>query len=151
MSVAGQPVGVTQTITDVAQLALDHDVAARDHTIARAVVRRVLKKAAIYKAKDQLASAPWSAFALDASGFIWEATESADTRCWTTLPAMIQVSRCELPAGTNEVSLRPTIQGRPIGQTHLQRLQVVDGRNTYILACFPDERLSGKIVCSKGI
>src|SRR5688500_3440388 len=43
----------------------------------------------------------------DALGVAWEATENADTRCWSLLPDKIQVVRLELPAG------------EPIGRAHV--------------------------------
>jgi len=41
--------------------------------------------------------------AVDLAGVAWEATESADTRCWGLLPDQIQVLRVELPAGRHEI------------------------------------------------
>lgn len=148
LHVNGNPQGVTDTITDVAQLAFEQYQANQNHAIARAVARRVLKKAAVHTAKEELADNTWSAIALEAMGFVWEAREAADTRCWRTLPGSIQVLRCELPAGEHDVSLSPLFRGHVVGETHHRSVQVVDGRNTYILVCFPDQRLAGDVIVS---
>jgi hypothetical protein len=150
ISVNGQQAGVTETITDIGRLAFECGQADRDRTIARAVVRRVMKKAAVYKAKDELATNTWSALAMDAGSFLWEAAESADTRCWSTLPGTIQILRCELSAGTlHDISLSPVSHGRITGATHSVQVQVTDGRNTYVLASFPDENLAGTVLSSR--
>lgn len=149
LQVDGNTVGVTETATDVGQLAISGCLADRDHTIARAIVRRIVKKGAIYKAKDELADNTWTSLALDASGFLWEAVEAADTRCWSTLPGTIQILRCEVPAGTHEISLAPVAGNQVLGNAHACDVNVADGRNTYVLASFPDTELSGRIVVSK--
>ena len=48
---------------------------------------------------------------LNAAGVVWEATESADTRCWGLLPEKIQVLRIELPAGQHQLSLQAFVFG----------------------------------------
>ena len=145
-----RPRGVTQTVTDVGQLAVGQFQAVRDHLIGRAVVRRIVKKAAIYSTKDALnIDNSLASFALNAAGVVWEATESADTRCWGLLPEKIQVLRVELPAGSCVLQLRPLAAGRTFGAAADCTLEVVDGRNTYVLACFPDDRLVGQILTSQ--
>ena len=52
------------------------------------------------EAQPQEAGMLSGGLALDVAGVVWEATESADTRCWGLLPDKIQVMRLELPAGT---------------------------------------------------
>ena len=149
VDVDGQPTGLTQTVTDVAGLALQQNEATFKHTIARAVVRRVIKKAAIYSAKDQLdVQNPLASFAFDAAGVVWEAAEHADTRCWGLLPAQIQVLRVEMPGGQHQISLAAARHGRPIGPRASTLVEVVDGRNTYLLAAFPDDSLVGDISVS---
>lgn len=145
----GRPVGLTQTVTDVADLAFQQNQATRQHRLARAVVRRLLKKAAIYSAKDELdVQGGWASLAFDAAGVVWEATENADTRCWGLLPAQIQVLRVEAPAGRHEITLSAARQARPIGPPAKALVEVVDGRNTYAIASFPDASLVGRISVS---
>jgi hypothetical protein len=150
VDVGNQPVGLTQTVTDVGRLAQLQCAANRNRRIAHAVVRRSLKKGAIYAVKDATGvESPMVNLAYDAAGVLWEATEKADTRCWSLLPAKIQVLRIELPAGTHQLTLRPARYGRPVGPSYQANVEVTDGRNTYMLATFPGERLLGKILTSQ--
>ena len=150
VDVNGRPTGLTQTVTDVGELAIGEWQATRKHKLARAVVRRSLKKAAIYGTKDALQiDNIWTNLAFDAAGVVWEATESADTRCWGLLPAKIQVLRIELPVGPHELALRAARAGRPIGAPSLTSVDVIDGRNTYVLASFPGPRMVGEVLVSQ--
>ncbi|NQV28116.1 MAG: hypothetical protein HQ518_27505 [Rhodopirellula sp.] len=144
--------GTTQTITDVGQLAVDQYAAIFPQVMARAVVRRVVKKGAVYATKEAAhINDPLASFALDAAGVLWEGTESADTRCWGLLPDRIQVLRLELPAGEHVVKLTPARRNVPIGAVATRAIQIEDGRNTYLLANFPDERLVGEVLVSSGV
>lgn len=150
VSAAGQ-VGQTETLTDVGQLARQQCEAIHDSVVARAVARRAVKKAAIFGVKEalRLQKDQLSNLALDLAGVVWEATESADTRCWGLLPDKIQVLRLELPAGTHSVSVQPIgHHGRPVGSPVTTNIEIRDGRNSYALAHFPTGRLVGRIVCS---
>ncbi len=119
VDVNGRPAALTQTVTDVGKLAVAQFEAEKDKILARAVVRRVLKKAAVYGAKDVLSvDDGLTNLAFDAAGVVWEATEKADTRCWGLLPEKIQVVRLELPAGTHQLTLRAARRGQPIGAGH---------------------------------
>lgn len=147
-----QPVALTQTVTNVAKLALAQHERERSKIIARAVARRVLKKAAVYSAKEALdVEDNPSNFLFDAMGVLWEATENADTRCWALLPESIQVLRLELPAGAHRISLRPARRGQPIGLAHSIDVEVLDGRNTYVLGSFPTQQLVGKLLTSEPV
>lgn len=149
IDVNGQWVGVTQTITDVGDLAVSQHQALRPHLVARAVVRRVVKKSVAYGAQDGLhVENPWISLGIMAAGVAWEFTESADTRCWGLLPEKIQVLRLELPAGTHALALQPARGTSALGARHTTEVEVFDGRNTYLLACFPHRDLVGKIVVS---
>lgn len=143
--------GVTQTITDVGQLAVDQYEAIFPQVMARAVVRRVVKKGAVYATKSAAnVNDPLASFALDAAGVLWEATESADTRCWGLLPDRIQVLRLELPVGEHAVTLTPASRKSPIGSAASHTVGIEDGRNTYLMANFPEDRLVGEILVSNG-
>ncbi len=150
VSAGGSELGMTETITDVGRLAVEQYAATRDHVIAWAVARRVVKKAAIYKVHGQMpTSGSWTSLALNATGFLWEASETADTRCWSMLPGQIQVLRCELPAGVHSLALQPVAHGEVVGESHVCQIEVLDGRNSFALACFPDRHLVGKILTSQ--
>ena len=114
----GRPVGETATITNIAQLATEQYEAVYPQVIARAVVRRVVKKGVIYGTKTAMnidRNSLWD-IGLDVVGVAWEATEAADMRCWGLLPEKIQVLRVELPQGEHEIALQgigSTLPGTP--------------------------------------
>jgi len=150
VGVNGVPAGATETVTDVGQLAIGQYQAVYPYIMARAVARRAIKKAAVYSAKSQLNANPWIGLAFDAAGVAWEATEAADTRCWALLPDRIQVFRGELPAGNHRLALKPARQSCAVGPEVSVTVPVEDGRNAYVLACFPGPRLSGQVLVSNG-
>lgn len=147
VELAPQQVYATETICDIGQLAVQYDEAARADRIARAVVRRVVKKSAVVVAKDQVAANSAIAdLAMTAAGVAWEATESADTRCWGLLPRAIQVRRCELPAGRYQIPLRAVATTGEQGPAIPVTVDILDGRNTYVLGYFPDLQPIGQIL-----
>lgn len=149
VQVGSVPAGVTQSIAPVGELAVLQHQAIFPHIVARAVVRRVVKKAVAYGAQDTLkVENSWAQLGILAAGVAWEFTESADTRGWGLLPNSIQVQRLELPVGEHQLSLIAGKQGLPVGKPETCQVQVADGRNTYVLACFPDRRLVGKVQVS---
>jgi hypothetical protein len=143
-----QPGGTTATITDVGRMAAEQHEAVFPQIVAEAVVRRVVKKGVIYGAKEATGTSRHSAanLALDVAGIVWEATEAADTRCWGLLPEKIQVLRLELPAGEHQVGLQPLSRYGTGGREETQRVTILDGRNTFMLASFPEMRLVGQVV-----
>ncbi len=152
VEVDGKPASRTQTITDVTSMAVSQGEAIHDSVVGRAVARRVLKKASIYGVKEFTGVQKHSLAGLgyDALGVVWEATENADTRSWNLLPDKIQVLRLELPAGEHQFALKSLDHGgRPYGQAVTQPVSVADGRNTYVLASFPDQRLVGQVLVSQ--
>ena len=149
VNIADQRSGRTQTITDVGKLAVQQHQTMLPHIMARAVARRVLKKAAVYAVKDSLDATPAASLLLDVAGVAWEASESADTRCWGLLPNQIQVLRLEVPAGQHRMELQPIgTHRRAMGLTHRADVVIEDGRTTFALACFPDRRRVGEILVS---
>jgi hypothetical protein len=83
------------------------------------------------------------------AGIAWEATESADTRCWGLLPDTIQVLRVELPAGQHEVDLQPLVSLNAAGHRQAQSVEIANGRNTYLLAVVPDNQVVGQVLVSR--
>ena len=145
--VDGQVAGRTETICDIAELALRQQEVEMPHIMARAVARRVFKKAAIYATKDYVeADNPLPDLALSAVGVAWEASEAADTRCWGLLPREIQVVRIELPAGRHDIQLRPVLANRALSAGSMVSVDIADGRNTYVLGCFPGPYSIGQIL-----
>ena len=154
VAVDAGPFVPTETIVDVSELAEQAYQREFPQIVARAVVRRVLKKAAVYQTKEFVSvHSPILEFAFDLVGVAWEASESADTRCWGLLPDRIQIARLELPAGEHSVRLQPSTISRftpPPGTWTMEKVDVLihDGQNTYLLANFPGEKLVGQIVTS---
>jgi hypothetical protein len=146
-----QPAGETATLVDVGQLAEAHFQLRKDEILGRAVARRVLKKGAVYLLKEGVAAntSPGLDLALNLAGIAWEATEAPDTRCWGLLPDRIQVLRLELPAGKRSLTFSPCDSHSRFGYPANVEIAVEDGRNTYVLANFPESHLVGKILTSR--
>ena len=151
ISINGNPAGLTETITDVGDLAAQQYDAIFPHLMARTIVRRCVKKGSLYAVKEFThIDNPLEELAIDAVGVAWEATENADTRCWGLLPNKIQVRRIELPAGKHQLALTPArASGQPLGSSQQTTLEIFDGRNTYVLANFPGERMVGQILVNQ--
>ena len=149
--VDGSEQGQTATLVDVGRMARSQHEARYPGIVAEAVARRVLKKGVIYGAKEWADADPWSAssIALSAVGVAWEATESADTRCWSLLPDQIQVLRVELPAGEHEVKLAGLSGHVTTGRPTVTKVHIREGRNTYILGNFPRGDLVGELLVSE--
>lgn len=149
VQVDGRPIGQTATITDVGTLAVEQYEAIYPKVVAEAVVRRVVKKAAVYGAKEALGveKYSWQSLLMDVGGVLWEASENADTRCWGLLPDKIQVLRLELPAGQHQITLQSlNAGGYPLGRPVSQSVDIQDARNTYLLGNFPYGNLVGKVL-----
>jgi hypothetical protein len=143
----GQHGGTTETIADVGQWAVDQYDAIYPRVMARAVARRVIKKGVVYGAKEAIhTDNPLIELAFDAGGVVWEATEAADTRCWGLLPDKIQVLRLELPVGDHRLTLRAASGSNLSGSNNQVTVRIVQGRNTYVLANFPDMRMVGTVL-----
>lgn len=143
VEVDGRPVGVTETITDIEQLAIKQLEAEMPWTIARAVVRRVAKDLAVAKAGKSLGidGIEGTIFRVAASS-IWSGMENADTRCWSLLPREIQVLRLELPVGTHELTLSSLGWSEEVYKTSdPMEIDVVNGKNNYLIAIAPDEEI----------
>lgn len=148
--VDGERVGSTATIVDVGAMAERQQQAHFPEVIARAVARRVLKKGIVYAAEEAAKVDQGSLLSLGvmAAGVAWEATENADTRCWALLPDTIQVLRVELPVGGHEIQLRPIGHGGELAAAAGTKVQIADGRNTYLLGTLPTTQFVGKLITS---
>lgn len=141
VAVGGKLRGATQTLTDVAELAERQVEAEQPWTIARAVVRRAAKEAAVASAGDSLGldGTAGSLFHFAAAS-AWSGIEKADTRCWGLLPREVQVFRMELPIGTHTIDLMPLgSSGAPTAPANQVQAEIIDGKNTYLLAIAPDQ------------
>jgi hypothetical protein len=148
VAIDGQPQGTTATLTNIGDLCVAHYQATYHSVLARAVVRRVVKKAAVVASKEALGIErnSFANFAMDVGGIAWEATENADTRCWGLLPDEIQVLRLELPAGSHQLSLQARGRDGKTGPPRQLSIDVPNGRNTYVLANFPGMQAVGKVL-----
>ena len=121
--------------------------------IAKAVARRVVKKGLIYAVEEAGKVDQGSLLSLGAmaAGVAWEATENADTRCWALLPDTIQVLRIELPVGEHEVHLLPLGRnGHELASNARKKVEIVDGRNTYLMGTLPTTQFVGQLLTSGG-
>ncbi|MDR2437835.1 MAG: hypothetical protein LBE12_00500 [Planctomycetaceae bacterium] len=162
VSIDGKWSAQTETLTDIGRMAEEQFEAVKPQIIARAVIRRSLKKGIMYGSKEMMDANPWISLAMELGGFLWETLETADTRCWNLLPAEIQAARIEVPAGKHRLSLQSSGQvfslsadgyrrspsSTRLGKEHSRTIQVDAGRNTYVLANFPTNNLIGQIVVS---
>jgi len=151
VSVDGRGIGPTDSLADIALLAESTFRADRNAIVARAVARRVIKKATVVTAKNSMGANNMTSLGMDLAGIAWEATESADTRCWGLLPRDIQVLRVETPVGTRSLRLSPALGGQRMGGARDIDVPVYDGRNTYVLAWFPDARSASQVLCSEQV
>ncbi len=142
--------GTTAMLVNVGELAEKHYEATYPKVIAYAVARRVIKKGLVYAAKEgvQAQNSPGVDIAMTLAGMAWEANETADTRCWGLLPDQIQVLRVELPAGQQSLRLQPIDEYGRFGVADTIQVNVEDGRNTYVLANFPDGKVIGRTLVS---
>lgn len=145
----GQRSGETRTISDIGTMAVEQYEAVYPQVLARAVVRRIVKKGTIYALKSAADVNDTASVLMDVAGVAWEATENADTRCWSLLPDKIQVLRLELPEGTHRIELQSLDERGPWGGFFGRDVVVRNGRNTYVMACFPARDLVGEIVTNE--
>lgn len=143
ISAGDQSLGLTQTITDIGQMAVQQYEAEKTDLLVRAVARRIVKKSAVAAGKDAFGiQDPMLQLIVDLAGSAWEATEKTDTRCWSLLPREIQVLRAELPIGTHTINLQAFGRGSPLQLQPMARtVEIEDGRNTYLLATAPNDRV----------
>jgi hypothetical protein len=146
IAIDGNPAGTTAILTDVATLAQRQSEAEMPWTVARGVVRRVVKKTMV--------SGSISALGGDGTllgtggsllGSLWEAAEQPDLRCWSLLPREIQVLRLELPIGVHRVSATALGAVRR-GVIAEAEVTITDGGNTYVLVTAPTDRVSALCV-----
>jgi hypothetical protein len=150
VSVNGAYMGPTFCVANIRDLALETYRAEKNEILARAVARRVIKKATVVAAKEKMGGDGLTRLGMDLAGVAWEAVESADTRCWGLLPSEIQIVRIEAAKGVAQLDLAPTFSGRQVGPRKTVNVDVRDGANSYVLAWFPDARSPGQVIKSDG-
>ncbi len=139
----------SQVLIDVNENAWASYEAHRDEQVARAVVRRVLKKGAVYTLKNSLDVQKESGadFLLNLAGGLWESLEQADLRHCELLPAAVELAQLELPAGDHQVTLQVvpcnTKQDDLLREQVQLPVTIEDGRNTFVVCFRPRDRLVG--------
>jgi hypothetical protein len=138
---AGDRATATEMLLDVNLVAGQQLDAMMPLIIARAVVRRAVKAAATtvgsesVKHKNRNDDLTELGFGL--ANLIWTATERADTRSWSSLPAQIQVARLPLPAGVHAVRL---------GRGMEAEIRIRAGRDSYAVVIRPDPQGPGAVL-----
>ena len=148
--VDGKVAGQTATIVDIGDMAVKQQEAHYPAIIGRAVARRVIKKGILYVAEEATNVEKGSLLSLGvmAAGVAWEASESADTRCWGLLPDTIQVFRVELPAGEHTITLRPSQRQGDFGTPASTKVTIREGRHSYLLGNLPTSQFVGQLLTS---
>lgn len=138
----------TRTILDVNEVAREQHRANLPVIVARAVVRRTLKAAAVGTGEHFAARGFDSAGAGGASRLIafligaiinlaWTGSERADTRHWSALPAEVQVARIAVEVGTRELDL---------GDGMRIRVRVQAAEDTFVLVVRPQLSRPGAVI-----
>ena len=139
----------SNTLLDLNKVAYQSYQNDRDQQIARAVARRIVKKGAVYAAKDQLALSNDSGadVLLTLGGIAWEALEKPDLRHVRLLPERIDVLQMQLPEGQHQIELQASALGAtPKYQT--ATVNIDNGRNTFLL-CFRPSAEVCEVVTSR--
>ncbi len=126
----------TQLMEDVSAIARrsleEKNAAIMGRAIARATIKFVLAKAAADEAEKQGGQA-FGLLTRVVTNAVAAATEVADTRGWTTMPAQIRMARAALPPGRRDVAV--TFVGRHgevQGSCVFRDVEIVKGRRTYL-------------------
>ncbi len=136
----------TETLLDVNMVAGQQLEKMMPLIIARAVIRRAVKatittassEAVKSRNRNSTGDAAELGFAL--ANLIWTATERADTRSWSSLPAHIQVARIPLPAGVHAVRLGGEVEAD---------VRITAGRDAYAVVIRPDPGRPGVILVDR--
>lgn len=155
----------TATLTDVTATAVQQFQQVREWIVARALLRRMVKKAIVTAAKGVASQAidrdrrndlrrdgyrpsagsrdkAVALAALEVGGAlintIWSATERADTRHWSLLPDEIQSARLELPVGAHRITMVPELKHGGQGLPREIDVEIRPSENTYVILFVPE-------------
>ncbi len=144
----GQPAGTTETVADINRLAVSRQQELMSEIVARAVVRRIVKKSIVVgqKSRDHVDNDLVS-LGYNAVGVLWEATERADLRSWSLLPGQIQILRIELPAGSHRLGFSAnTTAGSTGRQPFACNIEVRDGQSAFVLSSLSELTSPGRAI-----
>lgn len=121
------PAAYTDVAENLATLAVLSFQEHQADILVRAVIRSLAKYLATRAAKEKSEAAGWIA------NIAGVATESADTRSWTTLPEKILMGRLALPPGVYalDIDLFDRTRRR-VGTVRVPEVEVVSGRSTLL-------------------
>ncbi len=133
---AASATATTQLMDDVSAIAVkaleERNAAVRTRAIARAAIKFVLARAAAEEVKKK-AGDGLGLLAGIVTNITAAATETADTRGWTTVPAQVRMARLALPPGRHDVTLYfYGAAGEPEGSHTFTDVEVTRGRRTYL-------------------
>lgn len=141
----GGPSGATNSsvVTDVTKVAKSQFEATKAWLYAQALIPRIVKSITMKVGETAAlqASSDYRAKLAMKVGFfitklLWERSERADTRCWTTLPDTIQAARVDLPAGKHTLNLSALDGAKNAFSTRDVEVQVDKGKNTFVFVFF---------------
>ncbi len=129
----------TETILDVHQVAQNQLDANMPWILARAAVRRAFKAFVAKQAGDAVgeSDALLGALTSIAVNVATTATENADTRNWTSLPAQFQTTRIYAPEGEHVLDL---------GRGMTAGVRVRKGESAYVVVMHPALQLPGTVL-----
>jgi hypothetical protein len=126
----------TQLMEDVSAIAeqtlKEKNAAIRARAIARAAIKYALAQYTAAKV-EKSAGSGLGLLARIVTNVTAAATETADTRGWTTVPAQIRMAILALPPGKHDVKISFSGRnGEPEGSYTFKDVDVVRGRRTYL-------------------
>ncbi len=128
----------TELAQDLAAIArkdlAERQAVIRTRMIARATIKFVVAKAAADAVAKKYGRNSWQHLLAQAGGAATSAaTEFADTRGWTTLPAQLRVARLRLPPGTHEVTVTYVgPSGAALSTQTFKDVVIRKGQRTYL-------------------
>jgi uncharacterized protein len=134
IEVAGRraPALLVEDISAIARRALEDRMGIiRSRAIARAVVKLALSKVAEEQTAKH-AGWGWGWLAGVTARTASAASETADTRCWSTIPAQIRMARVRAPAGTQTIAVRYSSRDGASSEGESLTVEVKPGRRTYV-------------------
>ncbi len=132
----GQTV-TTETLLDVNGIATEQLEANMPWIVARAALRRAFKATAANKASKGIKDDGVRDLMKILANLIWTATESADLRHWTSLPAEFQATHLYLEEGQRELDLGPGMQ---------VPVRVRAGYSSFVVVIQPNLGLPGAVL-----
>jgi hypothetical protein len=125
---------VVENISALAQADFsERQAAIKLRAIARATIKFIIAKAATDEAKKKYGRDSWQALLTQAtSAAVAAATEVADTRSWSTLPAQIRLARLALPSGMHQISVRYKDANGKVIQTKMFTVTITKGQRSYL-------------------